>query len=242
MTGHEEDSQRTDTRLRVSELCRNLLALAGVDGAAVTVVSGSSRELVYATDAVAQYLDELQFTTGQGPCIDAFRRRTVVSVPDLTDEASIPWPGFAADAAAGGMAAVFAFPLRAGGDVFGVVELYRTVPGALDDEILAVAQVSADALASVLLQDYLRPESVGARPGAEYATNAHTPRRHVNLAVGMISVQLGVPPDEALARLRAAAYSERRPIDDLARDVVDRTTRFTSDDTTSDSTTKGQQS
>jgi hypothetical protein len=45
-----------------------------VDGVAVAVLSRvtQSRELAYATDDVAQQLDELQYTIGEGPCFDAY--------------------------------------------------------------------------------------------------------------------------------------------------------------------------
>lgn len=54
-------------------LCDTWATLTGVDGAAVaTAISVNSRELVYATDAVAERIDELQFTVGDGPCSDAY--------------------------------------------------------------------------------------------------------------------------------------------------------------------------
>jgi hypothetical protein len=42
----------------------------------------------------------------------------------------------------------------------------------------------------------------------------------------MVSVQLGVQVGEALARLRAAAYLEGRPVSDVAADVVAGRVRF----------------
>lgn len=52
----------------VGVICDTAARLTGVDGAAVAVLTASQnvRELVYATDAVAQQVDELQFTLGQG--------------------------------------------------------------------------------------------------------------------------------------------------------------------------------
>jgi AmiR/NasT family two-component response regulator len=43
----------------------------------------------------------------------------------------------------------------------------------------------------------------------------------VHQAAGMLSVQLACSVAEALVRLRAHAFRTDRPIDDVARDVVD---------------------
>ena len=45
----------------------------------------------------------------------------------------------------------------------------------------------------------------------------------------MVMVQLDVDVTEALARLRAHAYAEGRPLREVARDVVDRKLRMARD-------------
>ncbi len=48
--------------------------LLPVNGASIVVRSGpDNTQLVHATDDVVAQLDELQFTLGEGPCLDAFR-------------------------------------------------------------------------------------------------------------------------------------------------------------------------
>lgn len=57
----------------VGVVCKTAARLTGADGAAAAVMTASSsRELVYATDALAQQIDELQFVIGEGPCMDAY--------------------------------------------------------------------------------------------------------------------------------------------------------------------------
>jgi hypothetical protein len=54
-------------------LCEALTRLINVDGAVVaTLMSSRARELVYASDAVARQIDDLQFAVGEGPCLDAY--------------------------------------------------------------------------------------------------------------------------------------------------------------------------
>ena len=48
----------------------------------------------------------------------------------------------------------------------------------------------------------------------------------VHRAAGMVMMQLGTSIDEALVRLRAAAFAEGVPIDELADDVVNGRRRF----------------
>jgi AmiR/NasT family two-component response regulator len=49
-------------------------------------------------------------------------------------------------------------------------------------------------------------------------------------ATGMIMVQLDVPAETALSRLRAYAFVHDRSIDDISRDVVARRLRFGDDE------------
>ena len=206
-----------------ADLCKKCVSLTSVDGAAVTVLSSSSaRELMYATDALAQHLDELQFTSGDGPCVDAFLSGLPVLCSDTSDAPSVAaWPGFSNEAERAGVGGVYAFPLRGGRRVFGVLELYRRVPGALTDSQLKVAAVSSEAIAAALLDEF----SLDDHPESGGVANAfHRPE--VNQAVGMIAVQLKVSVAEALSRLRATAFSTGQPIWEVAADVVHRRIRF----------------
>ena len=48
-------------------------------------------------------------------------------------------------------------------------------------------------------------------------------------AAGMVTVQLDVDITEALARMRAYAYAEERPLSEVARDIVARRLRLERD-------------
>lgn len=52
-------------------------------------------------------------------------------------------------------------------------------------------------------------------------------RPEIHQAVGMVLVQLGIGPEEALTRMRARAFAEQRMLVDVARDVVERRLVFT---------------
>src|ERR1700710_415479 len=131
----------------VGEICDSAMSRAKADGAALAVLSRSatSRELIYATDNLAQQLDELQYTVGEGPCFDAY----LDDKPQFHHELagiSEPsrWPTFAADATELGAHALFAFPVPDGLRPMGVLELYRRSAGDLDAaECTAVVSCTA---------------------------------------------------------------------------------------------------
>ena len=61
---------------------------------------------------------------------------------------------------------------------------------------------------------------VGDHRSSSDLDGALAPRLEVYQAQGMVMVDLGVGVDEAMARLRAHAYAEGRPIAAVARDIV----------------------
>jgi hypothetical protein len=200
----------------------------GVDGICAGLGTGpSGLVLSWGQEAVGVAMEDLQFTLGQGPGLDAAAGAPVL-VPDL-DAASARWPVFVPAAAELGVRAVFALPLRIGAISVGALLAHRAMAGPLVDGALADAFALADAVTLLLLHREStgtgRPGSAddGPRPG--WARPA-TYRAEVHQATGMISVQLGVSLAEALARLRAYAYADGRLIAEVATDVVARRLRF----------------
>ncbi|WP_259349382.1 GAF domain-containing protein [Rhodococcus sp. UFZ-B548] len=114
-------------------LASELVCETGIDGAGVAVFAPeSTRDLVYASDGVAEELDETQFTLREGPCMDAFRFDSPELHADMAGgEARARWPLFTAQVLALGTASVYAYPLGGGGSPFGVLELYGSSPVAL---------------------------------------------------------------------------------------------------------------
>ena len=54
-------------------------------------------------------------------------------------------------------------------------------------------------------------------------------RTEVHQAAGLIVAQLGIPGQDAFVRLRAHAFATRRPLAEVARDVVAHRLVFTQD-------------
>jgi len=210
--------------LRICELC---VEMVGVSGAGISMVTPTrNRGVVCSTDDVSAEIEAYQLELGEGPCVDASRQQGPVMVPDVNDPQDIlvsRWPTFISQAAAAGVRAVFALPLRVGAISLGVLDLYRLRPGALTDGQLAFALMAADAAALSLL--YLDRDEPQRGDGL-----AHLREAEIHQATGMVSVQMGLSVEDAFLLLRARAFSLDRPLDAVARDVVERRLRFSPED------------
>ncbi|MFC4021536.1 GAF and ANTAR domain-containing protein [Micromonospora sp. GCM10011542] len=215
--------------IEVDHVCAASVSATGVNSAAVAVtLHATPREVLCASDPTASELEELTLTLGEGPCVDAITGGCADLVVDLAaPECLARWPVFAPAALLAGIHAVFALPLQVGGIRLGVLDLYRTRAGGLDDDQLADALVLADTACAVLLDGGRRHRATQGEGRPERVGLQHP---EVHQATGMITVQLGVTAAVALIRLRAFAYSHDRRLRDVAGDVVARRLRFDSTD------------
>jgi hypothetical protein len=187
------------------------------------MAGGAPQGSVCTSNEVSARIEELQYTFGEGPCIDAFRQDHPVAEPDLADPEVPRWLAFSPPAVAAGARAVFGFPVQIGAARLGALNLYRDEAGSLSDAQYAdsVLMAAVSARAVLTLQ-------AGAPVGtlaAELESGAGL-RFAVHQAAGMIAAQLEVGVAEALVRLRARAFAEARPLKEVAEEVVARALRF----------------
>ena len=208
---------------RTRALCSVSARVIGTDGAGITLMMGEMSGPVCASDATSARVEELQYTLGEGPCIDSHQLGAPVFEPDLTSAGPPRWPTFGEQALAAGVCAVFAFPLRIGAVRIGAMTLYGSGTGPLGDERLADALTMADVVAhEILVTQSEAPK--GAL--AEGLASVGAYRAEIHQASGMVAIQLGVPVSDALVRLRAHAFRTGRPLREVATDVVARRLRL----------------
>jgi GAF domain-containing protein len=129
-------------------LCGACPGIVGVNGAGVMLMSGEiPRGSLGTSNDVSQLIEELQYTLGEGPCVDAYQQERVVAEPDLADPVTRRWLAFTPPAVRAGVRAVFGFPLRLGTVRLGALYLYRDCPGPLSGDQHADALVVADVAA-----------------------------------------------------------------------------------------------
>lgn len=221
----------------VGELCAASARHAHCDGAAVAVLTrhAHTRELVYASDAMAARLDELQYTLGEGPCLDAYLEDTPQFHPDLDSAThTSQWPTFATEVTRLGVHSLFAFPIpgpRRPGGPSGVLELYRCAAGELTQNQRQAAESTTTAIAARLrtnwdqhLTSFASPEeAIDAAAVSGAALNEPADpftRSQVNVAAGMLATRLRVHPNDAVDRLRAHAFATGRRLSTVAADVI----------------------
>lgn len=208
--------------------CDSAVLWSRVDGVSLALLSESpnSRELVFATDALAQRLDEVQFAVGEGPCLASFASGRPKCVNDLAHDDR--WTAFSREAVALGVRAVFAFPVRIGVHPVGVLELYRRDAGAMSVDEYDAALGCAAAVGAVIGSTYTRwshrladDEDLNGAALAALTESDPFTRSEVHVAAGIIAEHLGVSVSEALVRMRAHAFARDQRITDVADDVVE---------------------
>jgi GAF domain-containing protein len=204
-----------DVAIGLERLCRVAARELDLDQVSITLMTNAgSSVLVALAGPPAPGIQELQFDLGEGPGPDAYTAGRPVLVPDLRAEAG-RWPGFAPAAVEHGAGAVFAFPLQLGAVRFGVLTCVRDDARALADLELTACLIFAEVATELLLDS--SPSGDHPDPQLRAAIHAHD---SIYQAQGMVMVDLGVPLDVALARMRAAAFSAGLSLQELSAEIV----------------------
>lgn len=193
-------------------------------GAGIMLMSGDiARGSVCSTNAVSSLIEELQYSLGEGPCVDAYQEDRPVLEPDLARPREPRWLAFSAPVVAAGARAVFGFPLRVGAVRLGALNLYRDRSGALTSgqhaDVLVMASVAAEAVLGIQAGAPVGTLAEELEAGADFKFVVHQ-------ASGMVAAQLGITVAQALIRLRGYAFANERTLADVAEDVVSRALRF----------------
>lgn len=204
----------------------------GIDAAAISLVfDGANAGTLGSSGASARVYDELQFTLGEGPCLESVARRRPVHAEDLADPADTRWPAYGPAMKAHDIRSVVAMPVVVAGEHVGALDLFCAAPGRLGGKQLAGAVAAAE-LAGVPVLDLLGADLKAAAgdPNSDaWAELNALSRAEVSQATGMLVAQLGIEPTEALVRLRGHAYAVGRTATEVARDILERRIRLEAD-------------
>lgn len=235
MTIHEQllAAVGGERRLEAADrLCRACVTLLAVDAAAISLVfDGANAATLGSSGPLARIYDELQFTLGEGPCLESVARRAPVLVVDLANPNDARWPAYGPAMLAHQIRGVYAMPVLVAGEYVGALDLFCAEPGRLRTEQLAGAVAAAE-LAAIPVLDLMNADLQAAvsDPNSDaWAELNALSRAEVSQATGMVMAQLGIDAAEALVRLRAHAYATDRGAIDVARDILDRRLRLEDD-------------
>lgn len=206
-------------------LCAACVHLLDVDGAAISFAGGGTTQGTFgSSDQLSRTLDELQFTYGQGPCLDAVAERRPVLAPHLDAPGEHRWPALTQAMLGHGVRAIFALPVAVASTPIGALDLYRRSSGPLGD-VEMTGGMWAAGLAALPLLDLMASDTDWEKAGdgqGSWDQLASLERVEVYQATGVIVAALDVSPADALVRLRAHAISHSLTASEVAYRILDR--------------------
>jgi len=191
-------------------------AVIGMPSAAVILLGTQRGEgVTAASDATARAAHDLEFVLGEGPAHSAVADGQGVRVAGSALVGN--WPQYGLAVARLGVQAVLAMPLQPSARL-GAVCAYASQP-VISEQAAAAAGAVADALPLTLAQDAPGSCAADGVPALPLFDEADFPAV-VHQAAGMVSAQCGCGIGDALALLRARAFSTGRPAEEIAVGVV----------------------
>jgi GAF domain-containing protein len=184
--------------------------------ASITLVADDQPFTVAFTDQSAVELDERQYETERGPCLDAAASGQLISIPDTSAET--PWPRFTQTAAQRGIGSTLSVPLPVQRQVTGALNFYATEVAAFSEANIDLAQTFA-AHAGVAAANAHLYESTAAL--AEQMKQAMATRAVIEQAKGIIMRDRNCPPDEAFDALVRLSQETHLKLRDVAQRLVD---------------------
>jgi hypothetical protein len=215
--------RNADPELMPVRLARACVAVLPVSGAAISLLYDDFRVPLGASDDAASCAERLQFTTGQGPCLDAVRSGdTVLAGPS---EILGSWPEYGQELfAQTPYAAVISMPLAITTAAHGALDLFFA-----DRPMMSrVSLADATTVQSQIIEAFqLAAAMTGAgvnrselpEPAWLHGPSARD-RGHVWIAMGMAMTRYGLVAADALALLRAHAYGTGTTLDQLSEDLI----------------------
>ncbi len=183
--------------------------------AAITMLVEGKPSTGVFTDPEAPEIDQSQYRTGQGPCLEAFRHQQIYRIDSTTEDDR--WPEFARTAADHGVLSTISLPLVARGEGLGALNLYSRRPSAFIDINLDESGVFANQAAMVLANARVYWD---ARELSENLQQAMQSRSVIDQAVGVIMATSGQSPDGAFQILVRASQRENRKLREIAAERV----------------------
>jgi GAF domain-containing protein len=193
---------------------------AGPVSCGITVRYDGHLVTVGSSDVRAEALDETQYRSGGGPCLQSLRTGEVVDSPDAGQEQR--WPDYIPAAMEAGMRCSLSLPLTGDSATFGAMNLYGFDRPHLfgDAEQRRLGLFAAQAAGTLQLATR-RVKDTTLLTQMEQALRSRTT---IDQALGILMAQQRCTIDEAFALLRREAQNSRRRLRDIAADLIIRTT------------------
>lgn len=187
-------------------------AVTDVDGAEHAGVSLIEHNVIttpVATDDLAERADQVQYSSGQGPCLQAALDGVdMIRTDDLQAESR--WPRFTPHAVELGIRSIMSFQLYASGDTIGALNLYATQPRAFTDDSMRMGALLATHAAVALAATR---KELNLRVALES-------RDIIGQAKGILMERFRIGSQEAFQLLVAVSQHSHRKLRDVAEELA----------------------
>ena len=206
---------------RVAKL--SIEAIPGAEAVGITLVADEDiqrrtyrAETAAYSDERVMPLDQAQYDTNEGPCLQAIEDNDMYSITDLAQEER--WPNFKERAFDKGLRSSLSIPLAVGERAMGALNIYAFTERAFNDEDLDLATTFASQAAVSLANVQVYESAVQL---SENLNEAMKSRAVIEQAKGMIMMQRHCTADDAFQTLVAASQSRNKKLRDIAQEVVE---------------------
>jgi GAF domain-containing protein len=203
-----------DVLHRVAELAAR--TVPGVAEVSVTLVENDRPRNAAFTGPLAAALDERQYESGFGPCLDAAATGDTIILEDVGSDDR--YPDFTAEAARRGVTRIMSVGMPIPQRTVGALNMYTTTPGPLEEDAVRIAQTFSGYAAVALANAALFHST------ADLAKNLQTAmqsRSVIEQAKGVLMSQHHCTADRAFAMLSEASQRANRKVRDIAQGIVD---------------------
>ncbi len=209
-------TQNEELELVLQRCCRQAThAIRGAEYAGITLLRDGVPFTAAATDERVHEWNDIQFTSGFGPCVTAAETGKVVSA--VLQDTGTSWPAFAKSAADAEIGSVLSAPLFLDKDYHGTLNLYGHGTHGyreLDAALLELYTTASEAALSAELRHRT------ARNHTDQLRTALTSRAVIDQAKGIIMAVRQVDADTAFAVLVTQSQRENRKLRDVAERFV----------------------
>jgi hypothetical protein len=164
------------------------------------------------TDPRVLEFDKLQYSLGEGPCLDALGAAHVVSVPRLRHEQR--WPRYVPQVVRLGLRSQLAVKIGLDGNgTLGGINLYSTTDDEIDPQAESIAELFA-VHAAATMGSVIKIHQLNA---------AMQTRKVIGEAIGILMERYGIREDNAFQFLVRASQSDNIKVRDIAQRIVEET-------------------
>jgi GAF domain-containing protein len=211
------DGTLEETLFRVAHLTVEAVPAADLVGITMPV-EGRNRTAIF-TDETAPEVDQAQYVSGDGPCLEAFEDQRITQVESTLEDGK--WPEFRRVAAAHGIHSTMSFPLVVDKRSVGAMNLYSLRERAFGDADAETGMLFASqaAIALANAQAYWDARELSTRLG-----DAMVHRAVIEQAKGILMGVQRCGEDQAFEILVKASQRENVKLRTIAQRIVDQAT------------------